>query len=266
MNILPRTVVYTCTDLAYDQVFSPVAATPGVDYVLFSDRRPRFVRGWQWRPKPQAVAGLGSAMANRRLKFFPGEVFPEADLSIYLDANILVLGDLGPLIAEFLASGAEIGLFVHGERRDVASELAFCAEVGKVSPEEHQKGEAQLAGYRARGCPDDARLTENGIILRRHDGPRLGRAMALWWDELNAHTRRDQLSLPFVLHETGIATKLFDWNYREENPYFHRYPHRSGILKDAYILMRNKRHYGRANHYLYGAVTEGYRRLLGSRS
>ena len=56
-----RTVLYACTNLAYDQIFTPVAMTPGVDFVLFADRRPRFVRGWQWRPLP---AGGGRALVR----------------------------------------------------------------------------------------------------------------------------------------------------------------------------------------------------------
>ena len=127
-----KTVLYTCADLAYDQIFTPVAATPGVPFVLFSDRRPRLVRGWEHRPFPEATRGLSPSLVNRYCKFFPQRIFPEADVSIYVDANLLVTADLSPLIAEFRASGADIGLFPHKERGDIFEELAFGARVGKI--------------------------------------------------------------------------------------------------------------------------------------
>ena len=83
-----KTVLYACADLAYDQIFSPVVTTPGLEYCLFADRRPRFVSGWQW----QRDAGRGGGPVAH-----PGEPVlqvlsrssssPDADYSIYIDAN-----------------------------------------------------------------------------------------------------------------------------------------------------------------------------------
>ena len=241
-----KTVVYTCANLAYDQIYSPVVATPGVEYVLFSDRRPRFVSGWQWRPLPAQAASLGPALANRFCKFFPQRLFPEAGISIYLDANLLILGDLQPLINDFLASGAAIGLFPHGERSDIVSEFAFCKQVGKIGPADSARGEAQLAAYAAEGLPPDHGLTENAIILRRHDAPGLDGAMDLWWQQLATYTKRDQLSLPYVLWKSGLEAKVWDWSYWSENPYFHRYIHRRGPISDIQIFLTNKRRAGLA--------------------
>jgi hypothetical protein len=248
-----RTVVYACTHLDYDQIFSPVVPTPGVDFVLFADRKPRFVRGWQWRPLPAAVAGMSQTLANRYCKFFPGAVLPEAACSVYLDANTLVLGDLTPLLAEFRASGADIGLFPHRERSSLAEEFEFGRRVGKIPPADVEKGLAQLRRYREAGLPPDPPFTENAIIFRRH-GPRLEAAMQLWWSELLTYTQRDQLSLPYVLFASGIGVKLWDWNYKYPNPYFLRYQHRRGVLNDLNVFLKNKRHYGRLQQALCEAA------------
>jgi hypothetical protein len=248
-----RTVVYACTHLDYDQIFSPVVATPGVDFVLFADRRPRFVRGWEWRALAAAAAGMSQTLVNRYAKFFPQAVLPEAGCSIYLDANTLVLGDLTPLIAEFLASGADIGLFPHRERSSLAEEFEFGRRVGKIPPADVEKGLAQLRRYREAGLPPDPPFTENAIIFRRH-GPALEAAMQLWWSELMTYTQRDQLSLPYVLHASGLRVKLWDWNYKYANPYFLRYQHRRGLFSDLNVFLKNKRHYGRLQQALCGAA------------
>ena len=227
----PKTVVYTCTFLDYDEIYTPIEMTPGVDYVLYADRAPRFVRGWRWRPLPPEVEGLSRSMANRYCKFFPHKLFPDADVSIYVDGKTLIAGNLAPLIAEFVESGAEIGLFRHPKRSDVVEELALCKEIGKISPEDHHRGDAQIEAYFADGLPREHLLTENGILLRRHDGPGLAPAMEMWWDEMNRHTPRDQLSLPYVLYKTQLPIKLWTWDYRRNNPYFMRYPHKK--LKKA---------------------------------
>ena len=256
-----RTVLYACTNLDYDQIFTPVAMTPGVDFVLFADRRPRFVSGWQWRPLPAAAAGLSPTMVNRFAKFFPHRIFPEAEVSVYVDANTLILADLAPLLAEFHASGADIGLFPHKQRFDVWEEFAFAKAVGKVPPEDAAKGEAQLAFYRAEGLPERHLLTENAIIFRRHGSARLAAAMDLWWEQMQAFTRRDQLSLPYVLHKTGLKVKLWDWNYKFENPYFRRYLHRRGPLSDLNVILKNKRHYGRFWDLTCGGILAAYHGL-----
>lgn len=249
-----RAVVYACASLDYDQIFSPVAPTPGVDFLLFADRRPRFVRGWQWRPMPEAVRGMSQTLANRYAKFFPQAVLPEAGCSVYLDANILVLGDLTPLIGEFLASGADIGLFPHRERSTLAEEFEFCRQVGKIPPSDVEKGLAQLRRYREAGLPPDPSFTENAIIFRRHGSPLLAEAIDLWWSELQTYTQRDQLSLPYVLYRTGLRAKIWDWNYKYRNPWFVRYPHRRGPLSDLNVFLKNKRHYGRLQHALCGTA------------
>lgn len=250
-----KTVLYACTHLDYDQIFSPVAATPGVEFVLFSDRKPRFVRGWRWRPLPPQTAGMSQSMVNRFCKFFPHAVLPDADCTIYVDANTLILADLQPLIDEFIASGAVIGLFPHKQRADIFEEFEFSVAVGKIPPSDVEAGRRQLRRYRDEGLPADHLFTENAIIFRRHGDPALEAAMDLWWEQLETYTKRDQLSLPYVLYRSGIRAKVWDWNYKFENAYFKRYMHRRGMRNDINSYLKNKTHYRPAYRRLYRSLT-----------
>jgi hypothetical protein len=249
-----KCVLYTCTYAGYDQVFSPARQTPGLSYVIFSDRRPRLVRSWEWRPMPAATRGMSPALVNRYCKFFPHRLFPEAEVSVYVDGNTMIVGDLSPLLAEFAASGAEIGLFAHRERGSAAAELGFAVRSGKLAAADAERGQRQLARYRAEGLPEDHALTENGVIFRRHGGPRLDAAMALWWEEITAHLPRDQISLPFVLHRTGIGAKVWDWNYKYENPYFLKYPHRDTLAVNIGTHLKMGMLQSRPKFYAYGAL------------
>lgn len=239
-----KIIIYTCANIAYDQIFSPVVRNPNMEYVLFSDRRPLFVSGWSWRPMPSQAAGLTPGMANRFTKFFPYKIFPDADYSIYVDANILLIGDIQPILDEFIASGADIGLFPHLQRSDIYSEFEFAKQVKKIAPEDYAIGASQMQFYRGDGLPDSHTLTENAVIFRKHRNPELEKAMELWWHQMETYTKRDQLSLPYVLYKSEIKRKIWDWTYLSDNPYFKRYIHREGLAMDIRIYLKNKRHYG----------------------
>lgn len=240
-----RVIVYTCTFFDYDQVMSPMARTAGVDYVLISDRAPRLTPGWSWRPLPPEAAGESQTMANRWCKFFPHRLFPDADVTIYVDGNTLVIGDLTPLIAEFRASGAVMGVFRHQKRGSIAEERRFCLEVGKLPADQADAAAAQAAFYAedAPG-PDDA-LYENGVLLRRGDAAALEPAMALWWAQMLRWPRRDQLSLPYVLRKTGLPHMVLPWDYKADNPYFFRFARHFDLGQRLLVRLEAQYRFGR---------------------
>lgn len=221
-----KIVVYTCTFPDYDTVYTPIVMTPGVDYVVYAPARPPLVRGWQWRPLPPDVAGFSQTMANRYCKFFPDRLFPDADVTIYADGNVLMKGNLRPLIDEFLASKADIGFFRHAWLDTLDEDLAFCKKVGKIKPVDFDRADAQIAHYYAEGLPRNHVKTQNNIIFRRHDSPKLWAAMQLWWDQMLTHVPRDQLSSAYVFWRTGLNVMVWPHNLRHDNPYFLSYPHR----------------------------------------
>ena len=136
--------------------------------------------------------------------------------------------------------------------------------MGKIPPSDVERGLTQLRRYREAGLPPAPPFTENAIIFRRHGNPVLAEAMDLWWSELQNYTQRDQLSLPYVLFNSQLKVKLWDWNYKYRNPYFVRYLHRRGPLSDLNVFLKNKQYYGRLQHALCGAalfVAHGGRRV-----
>ncbi|NJM92387.1 MAG: hypothetical protein HC861_06965 [Rhodospirillaceae bacterium] len=69
----------------------------------------------------------------------------------------------------------------------------------------------QVAGYLEDGFRHAFALTQNNIMLRRHNDPALMALSEAWWAEVQSKSQRDQLSLSYVVEKTayqGIA--LFD--------------------------------------------------------
>ena len=218
----------------------PAQELLGVDkFVIFSDRRPRFLYGWEWRQIPDTIRGLDQTRINRFCKFFPHKLFDNFDVSVYIDGNILLKSDISKLVQEFIESDADIGLFKHSCRNNIEEEYKFSFDNGKIKENEKTLAAEQMSKYRAYKSAYDAELTENAIIFRRHDRVRIQTAMALWWEEIERYCKRDQLSLPYALAESGAKKFVWPWNFRNDNPFFYRYPHRVGDLRDVYTFIGN---------------------------
>lgn len=265
----PRTLVYTCTFQSYDNLLSPLRRTPGATFLHFSDRRAPLTPGWRFRPLPPEAADLPQNEANRYCKLLPHRVLPEADVSIYVDGNILVLDDLTPLIAEFLASDADIALFPGEDDRTVEEEIELVLQGDRLSPARAEAARAQLAAYRGQGL---ARLpiTMNGVLFRRHGRPRLDALMEAWWQETEAWAMRDQFSLPPLLARSEVSVHRWDWQFfYVENPYFFVTLHRRdarrrlGALFDVQGASIVRARFSRRDRLIQRGLVEPLRRVLG---
>lgn len=235
-------LIYTCITNDYDWLLSPVWRSQHVHYICFTDNPKMNSKGWEMRPLP-SVAGLSSGtLANRFCKFFPWKILPEHDWSLYIDANIRVMSDPSPVLADMEALGAELAIPTHPQRSTIWQEAEACKRRNKFPASDHPVLNDQLARYQADGFPSDTGLTENGIIFRSGDSARLIPVMEQWWEELQNGVQRDQLSLPYVLWSTGIPVYRLPFSARDANPYFRIVPHRrnGGI----YSYLKARRYHG----------------------
>ena len=250
-----KTAIYTSTFSDYDILMSPVRKTPGCDYVAFVDKSQPLVRHWQFRPLPKETAKLRQNEANRFCKLFPTRILPGYDMSIYVDGNILIGADLSPLIAEFMASGADIALFPGQNGRTVEEEIELTLQLGAVRPERLEAALRQLADLRVKGVAD-LPVTMNGILFRRHDRPRLDALMEAWWKDINTYAMRDQYGLPGLLAASDVAVHHWDWQYfYTVNPYFRVYAHRKGsprFLTDLTYASRMRARFSLPDKILWG--------------
>jgi len=61
---------------------------------------------------------------------------------------------------------------------------------------------------------------KNSIIFRKHNSDNIIKLMNDWWEELNTQTKRDQLSLAYVLWKNGENFNFMDESAREGKGYF----------------------------------------------
>ena len=69
-------------------------------------------------------------------------------------------------------------------------------------------------------------------------------AMELWWTQLKEFTKRDQLSLQYVLWKNDVPFHRWEWSFRESNEFFQSYPHRRSFLRDTWTRCRVRKNDG----------------------
>lgn len=258
---MQRIIIYTCITNNYDWLLPPIWNAPGVRHICFTDDLDIQANGWEVFRIPAGPEVINGTLANRYCKIFPWKILPEHDWSLYIDANVRVIADPSPIIAETHAAGAELAIPRHPTRADVWQEAEACRRLEKIARCERPVLEAQLARYQRRGLPQASGLTENNIIVRSGESVRLMPVMERWWEELRAGVQRDQLSLPYILWETATPIYRLPYSARDANPYFRRVTHRRERCLYNYVEAR--RYHGVIN----GAVFQCARiiRALGRR-
>jgi hypothetical protein len=210
-----KVAVYTAVTGNYESLQAPAIKVPGWNYLCFTDDTSTVKTGWEVRSLPQGE--LDQIRRSRLPKILAHRFLADYDVSIWIDANIGIKGDLAEFCKIALAH-ADIAFFRHGLRRpSVAAELWDCFLCGKARLKNMM---LQYLRYRVQGFPDSAGIIpETGVIARRHHDGHVRAAMEEWWSELLRHSARDQISLPYVIWRNSLNIALLDWNLRE-TPWF----------------------------------------------
>jgi len=227
-----RLVVYTALFGDYDELFLPSRAqAQRCDFVVFTDQ-PNVPP--PWRRGYVDFAGPDDSRRNRFYKLLPHRLFPQYEWSLYLDSNIDLRSDPIAFLDRYCDLGADFLLFRHPSRTSIAEELAACIEKRK---DDAVLMVRQVARYLDSGFRHDFPLTENNVLLRRHNARDLVDLNETWWEEVRSSSGRDQLSLSYVI-ETKRCHRiaLFEGgNVTVRNsPDFRLRPHRQRFyLADA---------------------------------
>lgn len=193
-------VVYTAVAGGYDDLKTPQVLPQGWQLVAFSDTPAP--PGSPWVHRPFDYFHISPTRMARYVKVHPHVYFPDVEWSIWIDANLLVRGDLSVFLERLAAAEAPIGSFLHPHRADVYEEAD---EVVKRGLSDKATAREQVERYRGDGLRPGGGLYETNVLVRRHRDPRVVRLMNRWWREIDNGSHRDQLSLPWACEQVGLA-------------------------------------------------------------
>ena len=158
------------------------------------------------------------------------DYLPGYDICIYIDGNMQIKGDLNRFLRTYYKGG--FLTCSHPVRRTVEEEVRACIKFGKDGAESLQntcKQLKEITGMKATNI-----LYESGFIVRDYSEATQTLCYA-WWAMIDGGTHRDQISLPFAAHYTGVWPKTVTTNIR------------NGILK----IHKHKTHRNPAEFGIY---------------
>jgi len=211
-------VVYTAIFDGYDILMEPDGVPDSIDFVCFSDDDSLDSNRWDVRVVDE---GFSPSMSNRRMKLLPHQYLSEYKYSVYVDGNIHVVDDIGELVEDYLTDHSFV-VPPHPKRDCVYEEAEVCIQSGKAPPKPTRE---LLSRYSKEGLPQNFGLSENNVILRRHNDEAVVQLMNDWWKEVQSGPGRDQFSLPYVLWKNECEYQKMDFIPRDESQYFVFYPH-----------------------------------------
>lgn len=129
-----KTVVYTCITGGYD-VLRPVPDEDAgrFDFVCFTDDMGMETFGqWKLRPMPSELDGLSDIKKQRVVKICPHRYLPEYEASVWIDANIGIVGNL----YRFINKNIDFNVYsfwtkIHPSRKTIFEEINACIKYSK---------------------------------------------------------------------------------------------------------------------------------------
>ena len=204
---MKKTIIYTVITGNYDTIKQPLVVDVGVEYVLFTNN-PNIHNAGVWRvvqiPSDEwqgRTERENNILLSRKVKMLPNVYLPvDAEWSIYIDADMLIKGPLMQLLKDL----REKTLFAacrHSYCGSVREEIEDLVAKGMVDATQIEN---QWQRYVEWGFKDELGISENGLLIRRHNDARVAQLMELWWKEYRNGCLRDQVSLMPCMFRTGF--------------------------------------------------------------
>lgn len=199
LNKNPRIAVFTAIAGGYDTIKLPEVLLPDADYFLFTDRPAPDAGVYKIRPLP--YYHVDTPRMTRYVKTHPHKLLAGYDIAIWVDANILITGDITPLIASFTESKKAVGAVQHPLRNTLYQEADACIAYNK---EDERLLKEQVDHYKDVNYNTND-LIESNIMMFDLRNDSVPKFFTTWWSEIDKYTRRDQISLNYSLDKNNVS-------------------------------------------------------------
>ena len=225
-----KNVIYGALFGNYDRL-KPFKKQEEFDYFLFTDNIIKIKTNWTILKIPDIVNNLHLNIIKKQrfIKLHPHLFFKNYDLSIYIDTTFIIIGDIIEFLERLLTPKFNIYIFEHPRRNCIYSEISA---VIKCKKEKKNIAINLKNKYKNMNYPKNIGLSENCLIIRRHNEKKCINLMEKWWEEIKNFSKRDQLSLNYVIWRTGIKIKYISKQFGLY--YFYQKKHlKKKVLKNS---------------------------------
>jgi len=235
-----KIAIYTAIFGGKDNLIEPEYVPKGCDFVCFSDRD---FKSDIWDVRKVESKFEDPVRSAKVFKILPHKYLFEYEISVWVDGNVLIRGDLVRLIEKYLLS-FNLAFFNHDEQKKRWKKLFWIKDKGdcrdciydeakhllKISKDRKYKDDpilikTQVEKYREEKYPEHNGLIAGMVILRKHNEKVVVKVMEDWWQEIKNGSRRDQLSFNYIAWKNKLDFVYMKGNVRH-NKYFLHQPHR----------------------------------------
>ena len=164
-----------------------------------------------------------STRCARKYKLLPHRYLKEYDVSLWVDGNINIHGNIDDFIESNLRL-SNIAVYDHmqcfDKRNCIYQEAQAIFYFGnkngnfKDNPVTIQK---QMERYLTDSYPEQNGLISSGVILRKHNSTDVIDCMEHWWNEVKYGSKRDQLSFNYSAWKTELKYTWIHGDIRDNN-------------------------------------------------
>lgn len=203
---MKRFVIYSAIIGQYDNPLQPAIVDDRFDYVLFSNYLPEGKLG-VWQIKRVDYVNPIQTKIARYVKTHPESLLPQYEASLWHDANIRIKDQcVYDRFVELFEKKVAVASVKHPGWDCVYEELFRVLDF-RYESEKTALNWGHL--LRAMNYPRHVGLIETNLLFRIHSRCDVAKMDALWWSYIEKYSRRDQLSLPLVLKESGTRCDYF---------------------------------------------------------
>jgi hypothetical protein len=202
--------VYTALVGGYEHLNEqPAARGSSLDFVCLTDDETLTSETWRVVHVPPAFPA-DPVRSARALKILGHPEVDRYERTVWADNSVVLRRDPAFLLAS--VDRTPFALPGHWERRSVQDEFGAVLDLGY---DDEARVHEQLNAYL---LEDPDLLTEvphATTVLVRRRCPEVAAAMRLWMDQVLRYSRRDQLSVDYVLRRTGLAATTIEVDLRD---------------------------------------------------
>ena len=196
-----KVIVYSCLIGNYDNVTS-FNKQRGYDYILFTDQKINNTN-WTIFPIPDEVLKLNVSdiKKQRYMKIHPHKFFKNYDLSLYIDPNYEITGDLDDYLVNTLNPLDHIYIphLQFGKGIKQALQKAIEKKLDDVSLLNQV-----MERYNKSKILGKTGIVNAGLIIRKHHTEDCIRLMEKWWEEVRDYSHVDNFAFDYAGHITGV--------------------------------------------------------------
>jgi len=234
-----KIVVYTAIFGGYDRLRDPeVSQLPkGVDFVCFTDTN---IQSDVWSIKNVSKPLPDPTRSARMYKVLAHRFLSEYDVSIWVDGNMIIRGDVHECIKRYLDQ-YDMAVYDHGslkkDARNCVYEEAKVLMSAKRPKDDPRLVKSQIKRYAIEGYPKHNGLLSSMVMFRKHNTQKVIEAMNAWWKEIETYSRRDQLSFNYIAWKLDFPFCLIKED-STDNKYFYRNYHHASFFKKMQVVTR----------------------------